>query len=99
MSKGPFSNIVSLDAKRSAKEARQLEVARALATPDSIEATRDICLHVLTEDLKASLGVGLFPAPEGTSAWLLTPDQADELALQLVRNAAEARRWERGEKP
>lgn len=102
---GPFSNVASLSEARTAKEhaarARQDEVDRALATPDSEEAARDLSLHVTTEDLTQTLGVGIMPAPEGTRAWLLTPDQADAFALQVIRNAAEARRWEAngGKKP
>jgi hypothetical protein len=37
------------------------------------------------------LGVGLYPPPDEGKAWLLTPEQADELALSLVRYAAKAR--------
>lgn len=91
---GPFSNVIPMLSKQQEKDRRQAEIDRGLATPESKEAARDICIHVLTEDLSLSLGVGLFPAPVDKAAWLLTPDQADELALQLVRNAAEARRWE-----
>lgn len=68
----------------------QRRVNATLVTPNSEEDARDIAIHCLTEDHQQSLGVGLFPPPEG-KAWLLTPDQADQLALTLVRCAAAAR--------
>jgi hypothetical protein len=83
--------VLDLEERRKAQAAKQREVERALITPSSVDAARDIALVCLSEDLRAVLGVGLYPPPDEGKAWLLTPEQADELALSLVRYAATAR--------
>lgn len=84
------SNVVSLEEIRAERARFQERVDADLCTPDSVDAARDIATHMTTEDGKESRGVGLYPPPDG-KVWSLTPDQADELALSLVRSAALAR--------
>lgn len=86
----PFAAVVSIDDLRRARARKQGEEDAKFACPNTLEAARDIAVHITTEDCKESRGVGLYPPPEGI-AWRLTPDQADELALSLVRCAAAAR--------
>jgi hypothetical protein len=69
----------------------QQRVEATLERPESDEQAADIATVATTENGTRALGVGLYSPPPG-KAWLLTPDQADQLALSLVRSAAAARR-------
>lgn len=69
----------------------QHRVMATLERPESNDRAADIATVATTENGARSLGVGLY-SPPNDKAWLLTPDQADALALSLVRCAAEARR-------
>ncbi len=86
----PNAEVVSLEELRRARAARQLAEDAKFSCPNTLDAARDIATHITTEDGTESRGIGLYPPPEGI-AWRLTPDQADQLALSLVRSAAAAR--------
>lgn len=81
------ANVIQLDIA-------QRRVDATLERPESAEQARDIATVAMREDGTRALGVGLYSAGDG-KAWLLTPDQADELALSLVRTAAAVRRAEK----
>lgn len=66
---------------------QQRDVESKLEAPSSDECAADIAVVATSEDGTRNLGVGLYPPRSGV-AWLLTPDQADALALSLVRCAA-----------
>lgn len=78
-----MSNVIPFDFE-------QARIDATLVRPESDQQARDITTVATAENGTRILGVGLYSAGDG-KAWLLTPDQADQLALELVRMAADAR--------
>jgi hypothetical protein len=85
LSKG---NVASID---QARERRKAELTVMFSAPEDIGC---IATRIVNQS-DGKLHVALWNSKPGDEGWTLTPDQADELALKIVRHAEAARRGDR----